>query len=174
MKSIKKGFVPVMITPFNSSGEIDFDGLTRLTERYLEAGVTGLFANCLSSEMYDLSETERLLLVKSVVKVTNGRVPVVATGTFGGPITEQADFVKKIYECGADAVIAITNMLATADETDTVFDERVFRLFQHTPGIPMGLYECPNPYKRTINAAQLKAFVDSGRLIYHKDTCAHT
>jgi 4-hydroxy-tetrahydrodipicolinate synthase len=171
MKGIKKGFIPVMITPFQSSGEIDFKGLTRLTERYLEAGVTGLFANCLSSEMFDLNKTERLLLVKHVVKVVNGRVPVVATGTFGGPIPEQANFVKEIYDCGVDAVIAITNMLANEEEADAVFDERVFQLFQLTSNIRMGLYECPSPYKRTINARQLKMFTDTGRLTYLKDTC---
>jgi 4-hydroxy-tetrahydrodipicolinate synthase len=171
MKNIKKGFVPVMITPFHNSGEIDFDGLTRLTERYLEAGVTGLFANCLSSEMFDLSETERLLLVKHVIKVVNGNVPVLATGNFGGSINEQAIFVKKIADLGVDAVIAITNLLATKDEPDSVFVERVFRLFQLTSNIPMGLYECPSPYKRTIDPTQLKAFTDSGRLTYLKDTC---
>ncbi|HTE24198.1 dihydrodipicolinate synthase family protein [Flavitalea sp.] len=171
MKAIKKGFVPVMITPFHSTGEIDFDGLTSLTERYLEAGVTGLFANCLSSEMFDLSETERLRLVKHVINIVNGTVPVMATGTFGGSINEQAIFVKKIYDLGVDAVIAITNMLATEDEPDVVFEERVFQLFQHTSNIPMGLYECPSPYKRTINACQLKLFADTSRLIYLKDTC---
>lgn len=171
MNGIKKGFVPVMITPFHSSGEIDFEGLTSLTERYLEAGVTGLFANCLSSEIFELTNTERLQLVKHVVKVVNGLVPVVASGTFGGTIDEQAINVKKISDCGVDAVIAITNMLAAIDEPDAVLNERVFKLFQRTPGIPMGLYECPSPYKRTINASQLKMFVDSGRLVYFKDTC---
>jgi 4-hydroxy-tetrahydrodipicolinate synthase len=171
MKNIKKGFVPVMITPFLNSGEIDFDGLTRLTERYLEAGVTGLFANCLSSEMYDLSESERLLLVKHVIKVVNGKVPILATGNFGGSINEQAIFVKKIADLGVNAVIAITSLLATKEEPDAVFDERVFQLFQLTSNIPMGLYECPSPYKRTINSTQLKAFTDSGRITYLKDTC---
>jgi 4-hydroxy-tetrahydrodipicolinate synthase len=171
MKRTKKGFVPVMITPFLSSGEIDFDGLTRLTETYLRAGVSGLFANCLSSEMYELSDAERQQLVKHVVKVVNGVVPVVATGTFGGPVHDQAIFVKKIYDCGVDAVIAITSMLAAQNESDDVFNERVFNLFEKTADIPMGLYECPIPYKRIINASQLKSFTDTGRILYHKDTC---
>jgi 4-hydroxy-tetrahydrodipicolinate synthase len=171
MKHSGKGFVPVMITPFHESGEIDFDGLSRLTERYLKAGVSGLFANCLSSEMFDLTATERQELVKHVVDVVDGAVPVVATGNFGITVQEQATFVKKIYDCGVDAVIAITNMLAAEDEPDAVFDERVFRLFESTENIPLGLYECPVPYKRTINAIQLKMFTDTGRLIYLKDTC---
>ena len=35
----------------------------------------------------------------------------------------------------------------------------------------MGFYECPEPYKRVLTAEQLKKFVATGRVIYHKDTC---
>ncbi|MHA4846076.1 dihydrodipicolinate synthase family protein [Flavitalea antarctica] len=171
MKFINKGFIPVMITPFTDSGEIDLNGLTHLTERYLEAGAAGLFANCLSSEIFHLSMGEKLLIVKHVMKVVNGSVPVVATGSIGGPITEQADFVKEIFDCGVDAVIAITNMMASEHEPDVVLNERVLKLFDLAPDIPMGLYECPSPYKRTISAGQLKIFADTGRLTYLKDTC---
>ncbi len=94
--SLPQGFIPVMLTPFTENGEIDFEGLTQLTEFYLEAGAAGLFANCLSSEMFELTEEERLAITQHVVKVTDGRVPVVATGTFGGPIAQQANFVERI------------------------------------------------------------------------------
>ncbi|RZM06567.1 MAG: dihydrodipicolinate synthase family protein, partial [Pedobacter sp.] len=112
MNKAKKGFIPVMLTPFKDNGAIDFDGLTKLTALYIEAGAAGLFANCLSSEMFELSEDERFSVVEHVVKAANGAVPVVATGTFGGPIAQQADFVKKIYSAGVDAVIGITGLLA--------------------------------------------------------------
>lgn len=98
MKTSEKGFIPVMLMPFTTTGAIDFDALTRLTEFYLQAGAAGLFANCLSSEMFELSESERLRVIEHVLKVTNGLVPVVATGTFGGPIDQQADFVKKVHD----------------------------------------------------------------------------
>ena len=115
--TLPQGFIPVMLTPFKANGEIDFDGLTQLTELYLQAGAAGLFANCLSSEMYELTEDERLAITRHVVEVANGRVPVVATGTFGGPIAEQAEFAKKIYATGIQAVIVITSLLADANES---------------------------------------------------------
>ena len=79
--SLPQGFIPVMLTPFLENGNIDFDGLTKLTEFYLEAGAAGLFANCLSSEMYELSEDERLAITKHVVDAANGRVPYVGFAT---------------------------------------------------------------------------------------------
>lgn len=171
MENKKKGFIPVMLTPFKDNGEIDFDILTQLTEIYLEAGAAGLFANCLSSEMFELTDRERIAAIKHVVKVANGAVPVVATGTFGGEIEKQAEFVKKVDDTGTDAVILITGLLAKEQESNDIFDERVFRLLDLTPGIPVGFYECPEPYKRLLSPAQLKQFAATGRVIYHKDTC---
>jgi 4-hydroxy-tetrahydrodipicolinate synthase len=171
MKQEEKGFIPVMLTPFKDNGAIDYDVLTELTELYLQAGAKGMFANCLSSEMFELTEDERIQLIKHVIKVVNGKVPVVATGTFGGPISQQAEFVKKVSDTGTDAVIVITSLLAAENEPDELFNQRVFELFDKTESLPLGFYECPVPYKRLLSPQQLAQFVDTGRIIYHKDTC---
>ncbi|WP_140485377.1 dihydrodipicolinate synthase family protein [Flavobacterium sp. GSA192] len=170
MNNSKKGFIPVMLTPFNNDGSIDYKTLTALTELYLKSGVTGLFANCLSSEMFELSEAERIQLTKHVVDVVAGQVPVVATGTFEGSIQQQADFTNKIYGTGIDAVILISGLLAKETDSDAVFVDNVHQLLNLTPGVPTGFYECPVPYKRVLSAEQLGDFVNAGRVIYHKDT----
>lgn len=171
MNDKPKGFIPVMLTPFKDNGAVDYKGLSRLTEMYLHAGASGLFANCLSSEMFDLSPDERIAVTRHVVDEVGGRVPVVATSTFGGGIPEQADFVKRIYDTGIEAAIVIGNMLATEDEPDAVLDRRIYELLEFTGDIPLGFYECPEPYKRLMDDRQLRQFVDTGRVIYHKDTC---
>jgi len=159
-----------MLTPFKDSGEVDYDGLTKLIELYLESGVSGLFANCLSSEMYELSEPERLQVVGHVIKAVNGKVPVVATGSFGGPVAGQAEFIKKMHATGVDAVIVITGIMAGEAESDKILNDRIFQLLQLTGNIKLGLYECPVPYKRVITAEQLKEFVATNRVTYLKDT----
>ena len=169
-KIVPRGFIPVMLTPFKDNGEIDYDALTQLTELYLEAGAAGLFANCLSSEMFELTDEERIKLVQHVVKVANGKVPVVATGTFGGEIAGQADFVKQIYQTGIDAVIVITGLMAAENEPDAVFTDKIYNLMAQTEQIPLGFYECPVPYKRILKASQLEYFLKTGRIVYHKDT----
>ncbi|MFF5382939.1 dihydrodipicolinate synthase family protein [Pedobacter suwonensis] len=170
MENSQKGFIPVMLTPFLSNGNIDFPALTQLTEIYLQAGSSGLFANCLSSEMFELTDKERIQVIKHVIKVVNGAVPVVATGTFGGPISKQADFVKAVSDTGVEAVIAIASLLANEEESDEIFNDRVFELLHQTDQIPLGFYECPVPYKRVLKPQQLADFVATGRVIYHKDT----
>ena len=170
MNTVKKGFIPVMLTPFKLNREVDYDTLTRLIYLYLDSGAVGLFANCLSSEMFQLSEEERLQVTKHIVKITNGKVPIVATGTFGDCLESQAAFVKKIYEVGADAVIVTTNAMANAQDADAIFDENVSKLLRLTGEIPLGFYECPVPYKRLVSAALLGKFLETGRIIYYKDT----
>ena len=43
-------------------------------------------------------------------------------------------------------------------------------MFRLTGSIPMGLYECPAPYKRIITTEVFKQLVANDRLVYHKDT----
>jgi 4-hydroxy-tetrahydrodipicolinate synthase len=165
-----KKFVPVMITPFTSDNKIDFDALNSMVEYYLAAGAKGLFAVCGSSEMYNLSNDERLALAAQVVRKVNGRVPVVATGSFGETIEDKAEFVKKMYATGVHAVILISSHFALASESDEVLFANYEKLCGLTGNIPLGFYECPDPYKRVLTPGLFKALLETKRLLYHKDT----
>lgn len=166
----EKKFVPVMITPFNLKAKVDLDAVAVMVEFYLEAGVKGFFANCLSSEMYSISEDERLELTRHVVRCVDGRVPIVATGSFGLTIEDKADFTARIHDSGIDAVILITGHYANVEDDDAVLLRNFNKMFRLTRDIPLGLYECPAPYKRIIGADVFKQLLDTGRLVYHKDT----
>jgi 4-hydroxy-tetrahydrodipicolinate synthase len=170
MSASEKKFVPVMITPFNLKAKVDFDAVSRLVDFYLAAGVKGFFANCLSSEMYSISEDERLELTSHIVRYVNGRVPVVATGSFGLTIEDKAEFTRKIYDTGIQAVILITGHFANVDDSDEVLIRNFEKMFRLTDNIPLGLYECPAPYKRIITAEVFKTLLSTDRLVYHKDT----
>jgi 4-hydroxy-tetrahydrodipicolinate synthase len=166
----EKKFVPVMITPFNLKAMVDLDVVSTLVEFYLAAGVKGLFANCLSSEMYSISEDERLELTNHIVRRVNGRVPVVATGSFGLTIRDKAEFTKRIYDTGVDAVILITGHFANVEDNDEVLLRNFEAMFRQTGDIPLGMYECPAPYKRILPATVFQKLLDTGRFVYHKDT----
>jgi len=170
MNQSQKKFIPVMLMPFNEDKSIDYVSLEKLIEFYLNAGAEGLFANCLSSEMFELTKDEMIESVTFVINKVNGRVPVVATGTFQENIKEQAHFVKEIYKTGVDAVIVITSLLAGEEDDDSVFETNVRELIELTPNIPLGFYECPLPYKRVLSANFLGELVKTKRVIYHKDT----
>jgi 4-hydroxy-tetrahydrodipicolinate synthase len=68
-----EGIIPVMLTPFTDQGEIDYSGLERLIEWYLDRGAGALFAISQSSEMQFLTLAERSALGHFVVKQVAGR-----------------------------------------------------------------------------------------------------
>lgn len=170
LKSNERKFVPVMITPFSSNLKIDFGALSKLVDFYLASGAKGLFANCLSSEMYQLDAEERLALARHVVKQVNGAFPVVATGSFGTTNEERAEFARKMYDTGVNAVILITSHFAAKEENDTTLINNLEKFLSLTGSIPMGTYECPSPYKRIITPEVFRFLLSTNRLIYHKDT----
>ena len=170
MNRLPKGLYPVMLTPFNDDYSIDIKALEELTEFYIKAGADGLFANCLSSEMFQLTSEERNLITKTVAKKVDGRVPVVATGTFGGGITKTSEFIKKIYNTGVEAVVINTNQLNDRNDPEEYFKKQLEKILNATDNIPLGLYECPMPYKRLVSPSLMNWLGSTNRFLYHKDT----
>ncbi|TLV01553.1 dihydrodipicolinate synthase family protein [Dyadobacter luticola] len=166
----EKKFVPVMITPFDTSLKIDYDKLSRVIDFYLAAGAKGFFANCLSSEMYFLNDQERIDLTKYVVKYVNGKVPVVSTGSFGDTLENKALFAKKIRDTGVDGVILISGHFAEKTESDNVLKENFEKFFTLAGDMKMGTYECPVPYKRILTPEVFQFLVSNKNMVYHKDT----
>lgn len=170
MQVLPGGLWPVMITPFDAQNRIDIAGLENLTEFYLSAGANGLFANCLSSEMFQLTEEERITITKKVVEVVKGRCSVVATGTFCKEVGPNSEFIKKIFDTGIEAVVINSNQLTDPGEGENIFKRKLEELLSLTGTIPLGVYECPVPYKRLLSPALMKWMGETGRFLYHKDT----
>lgn len=171
-KNFNGGVWPTMITPFTNNNEVDYNALEELVEWYIQNGVSGLFAVCQSSEMFYLSLDEKLSVAKFIVKTTNGRVPVIASGHTSDDFFKQAEEINAMSKTGVDAVILITNRLAKQEESDEVWLENLKNLIDKIEvEIPLGFYECPYPYKRVISNKNLKWCVDSEKFYFLKDTC---
>ena len=83
---------------------------------------------------------------------------MVATGSFGLTIEDKAEFTKKIYDTGIDAVILITGHYANIEDSDDVLLRNFEKMFKLTGNIPLGMYECPAPYKRILGPAVFRNF----------------
>lgn len=58
--------------------------------------------------------------------------------------------------------------LAREDEGDDVLLARLQELTEKTPGVPLGLYECPAPYHRLLTLDALKWCAQSQRFVFLK------
>ena len=169
-KKAIEGIVPVMITPYLESGEIDYAGLERLIEWYIAHGSDALFAVCQSSEMQFLSIKERSELGKFVVKQAAGRVPVVVSGHISDDPYSQLEELTVAAETGADGVVLVTNHLDPKNRGSETFRGNLQWLLDRLPkDMPLGLYECPAPYRRLISDDELRFCIDSERFVLLKD-----
>ncbi len=164
------GVWPAMITSLNSDKSIDWDGIDHLTDWYIESGVAGLFAVGQSSEMFAMDDDERLQLARRVVQRTNGRLPVVASGTFVRSIEKQAEFVKKMADTGVEVVVVLAGAMAQPEEDESIWQKNVEQLLSLTGEIPLALYECPQPYHRLIAPESVKWAAQTGRFHLLKET----
>ena len=165
-----EGIVPVMITPFTEAGEIDYGGLERLIEWYIANGADSLFAVCQSSEMQFLSIAERAALGQFVVKQAAGRVPVVVSGHISDDPYSQLEELTVAADSGADGVVLVTNHLDPKNRGTETFRGNLQWLLDRLPkDLPLGLYECPAPYRRLLSDDELRFCIDSGRFVLLKD-----
>lgn len=169
MKTIN-GIIPVMLTPFTLEDKIDYPSLDHLIEWYIACGVDALFAVCQSSEMIFLSLDERVQLSEHVVKRVNGRIPVISSGHISDDMKLQKEELLAMSKTGIDALILVSNHLDPKQEGTQVFLKNMQTLLDALPeSMPLGLYECPAPYRRLLTDEELLFCANSNRFVVIKD-----
>ena len=168
------GTIPTMITPFidnNSNNiEIDYNAIDGLLDFYIGKGCVGIFSPCLSSEMFDLSSSERLELAKYIFTKVNGRIVVVSTGTYDGKtIEEQGEFINEMSKY-CDAVVINTSTLVPKESSEIEWKTAMEAILSLTGDVKLGLYECPVPYKRLLSPDLIEWCAATNRFYFHKDT----
>lgn len=164
------GIVAVMLTPFTDEGEVDYASLERLIEWYLANGVDALFAVCQSSEMQYLSLDERVSIARFVVRQTQGRAPVVVSGHVSDALAGQIEELTAMADAGADGLVLVTNRLDPMNSGTSAFRAGLASLLEALPSdLPLGLYECPAPYRRLLSDEEFCACLDTGRFAMMKD-----
>ena len=97
------GILPIVYTPFDADGRIDYDDLERLVDYLIAAGVHGLAAVGGASECHKLTLDERKELAAATARFAGGRVPVVV-GTSAVNTGEAVVLSRHAESIGARAV----------------------------------------------------------------------
>ncbi len=168
---MRGGIYPTMITPYKD-GKIDYEGVNKLVDWYCENGCDGIFAVCQSSEMWYFGIEDRVELAKAVLKASNGRLDIVASGHVSNSIEEQAEEINAIGGTGVCAMVLVSNRFDPHNDGDDVWIANAEKVLSKVdPKIDLGIYECPIPYKRLLTPRIIDWCVQSGRFKFIKDTC---
>ena len=120
-----KGVFPVVPTTFNASGELDLPSQLRCVDFMIDAGSTGLCILANFSEQFVLSDDERGVLTKAILKHVNGRVPVIVTTThFGTKVC--AERSRRAQDLGAAMVMV---MPPYHGATIRVTEEKIYEFY---------------------------------------------
>jgi len=158
-----------MITPFTENNKVDFKAVKAIVDWYIDRGCDGIFAVCQSSEMFFLTEQEKLDIAKAVVEASGSRVKVIASGHTADDHQEQIHQLGAMAQTGVDAVVLVANRMAKQNEGDAVFTANAEDIFSQLPDVTFGLYECPYPYLRLLSDEFLASCAKRGKLVFLKD-----
>ena len=79
MVKMYKGIWPVAPTPFHDDGTLDLEGMKRVLDFMIDAGVDGICILANYSEQFVLSDEEREVLTRLSLEHVANRVPVIVT-----------------------------------------------------------------------------------------------
>ncbi|MDI2090271.1 4-hydroxy-tetrahydrodipicolinate synthase [Commensalibacter oyaizuii] len=102
-----EGSITALVTPMNEDGSLDIKTFEKFVDWQIQEGTSALVPVGTTGESPTLSHEEHKKIVEVAVKVSNGRVPVLAGAGSNctAEAVEMALFAKKI---GADAALVVT------------------------------------------------------------------
>ena len=96
-----------LITPFNADLSIDFDALKRLVEYNIENGTDYLVISGTTGESVTVTPEEKKQLVDFIIKVNNGRLPLVL-GIGGNNTANVIDEINKTDFSAIDGILSVS------------------------------------------------------------------
>ena len=109
-----RGVIAFPITPFHSDLSLDIPGLRENLRVLLQHPIAAIVAAGGTGEIYSLTPSEHLEVVKAVVQEVGGRIPVFAGAGFNAFIA--AEMARQSKSAGANAILAFPPYYPQSDE----------------------------------------------------------
>ncbi|MBI3209506.1 MAG: dihydrodipicolinate synthase family protein [Candidatus Solibacter usitatus] len=136
------GVYPAVTTQFRPDESIDFEATARHLEALLKAGVHGLILLGSVGENTALDYDEKLAVLKQMLAVVKGRVPVL-TGVAEITTRTACRFARDAEKAGVDGLMVLPAMIYKADRREALAH---FRSVAHASGLPIMIYNNPPAY----------------------------
>ncbi len=153
------GIFPILQTPFDEFGAIDFTSLEKQLDFCLAAGVHGVVVPGMASEFFALADEERFELAEFVlnkVKGTGQPVPVlIGVQAVSAPVALR--FAEHAAEFGADGLMAMPPYLRKAPLPDV---EAYYRALAEV-GLPVMIQNAPAPIGTPLDPEALARLLES-------------
>lgn len=164
-----RGVVPPMITPLEGPDRLSIEGLERLIEHILSAGVHGLFILGTTGEAPALSNrTKRKVIERTCVQVA-GRVPVLV-GITDTALGESVDMACHAQAAGAQAVVASAPFYFPATQSELL---DYFESLSTRVPLPTFLYNAPTNTHHFFEPRTVQRIAQLPNMVGLKDSSAN-
>ena len=138
-KIIFKGCGTAIATPFNENG-VNLEEFSKLVEDQIQKGVDSLIVCGTTGESSTMTEEERLKTIECAVKVSNGRIPIIA-GTGSNNTKSVIEMNKKVEKIGVDGVLIVTPYYNKTTQEGLI---RHYEEIAKNTKLPIILYNVPS------------------------------
>jgi 4-hydroxy-tetrahydrodipicolinate synthase len=100
------GLLPAMCTPFDSTGEIDFERVKENAQRLEQSGVDGIVPTGSTGEAATLTHNEHIEVIEAVIEAVNDTTIIAGAGS--NNTKEALSLSQRAEQAGADCLLLIS------------------------------------------------------------------
>jgi 4-hydroxy-tetrahydrodipicolinate synthase len=141
--------VTAMVTPFDERGDLDLDAAVELANWLVENGSDGLVLSGTTGESPTLTESEELVLFRTVRDAVS--VPVIA-GAGSNATVSAVEQTKRASELGVDGILSVTPYYNRPSQAGL---DAHFRAVAAATELPVIIYDIPGRTGRKIDTDTL-------------------
>ncbi len=165
------GVFPAITTQMHKDGSLDLDATARHTEVLIKSGISGLVYLGSLGENQTLTADEKRLLMKEMVGVVKGRIPVVS-GVAESATAEACRYVKDCEKLGVDGYMLMPAMnYKTPDPEESMTH---LRTVAKSTGLPIMIYNNPISYGNDITPEMFAKLADVKNFTSLKESSGNT
>jgi 4-hydroxy-tetrahydrodipicolinate synthase len=161
-----QGIFPAVTTKFHANEELDHAEMEKHFEFQIQNGVHGMVTCGSLGEASTLSLEEKLAVAKTAVKVSGGRVPVLANVS-ETRTTNAIRYVEQARELGVDGFMVMPSVLYAADAREAKDN---LRTIAAAAKLPIMVYNNPVTYKVDLTPEDFQELADCEHIVAIKES----
>lgn len=163
-----EGIIVPIPTPMLRFDSLDVDGLSKMIERLIKAGVSGISILGHTGEEHCLDHIMKKAMISETCRIVDGRVPLLVSIS-DTSFNESYVLAGVAHDCGATAMVFSPPYYLTAGQAEIVdfFEE----LLNAIP-LPIVLYNIESPANIKIEPATILRLMENERIVGLKDSSA--
>jgi 4-hydroxy-tetrahydrodipicolinate synthase len=159
-----------LVTPFNTDGTVDYQGLKKLIDHLVDGGIDYLVSLGTTGETATLSKDEKKKVWEYTAEINNGRLPLVA-GIGGNDTIEIGNAIKTFESNQYDAVLSVSPYYSKPTQAGIY---QHYKYLSELSAMPIILYNVPSRTGSNMSAeTTCRLAHDLKNVIATKEACGN-